>query len=128
LKAAAISLTRLRASRTLIATARRWPAAIVLAAIVRLAEIVADAVDGRVAAGEIVDAAGAVDGLVAVGGIVDAAGRAGDDTRTFCHGFSWIKQGHDLRRGLSVFRHLKNPTLVPRVIEITSAAVYQWLN
>ena len=57
-------------------------AVIVLTAIVRMAEIVADAVDVPVAAGAIVDAAGAADGLVAAGGIVDAAGLAGEDTRT----------------------------------------------
>ena len=83
MKAAAIFLMKLRLSRTLIAMERRWRAVIVLEEIGLLVEIVADAADGRAAAGVIVDAAGAVEGLVAVGGIVDAAGLVGDDTRTF---------------------------------------------
>ena len=82
MKAAAISLTKRKLSRISIAMERRWrPAAIVLAVIVRLEEIVADAVEGLVVAGEIVDAAGAVEGLVAADGIVDAAGRAGEGTK-----------------------------------------------
>jgi hypothetical protein len=98
--------------------------AIVLAVIVRLEEIVADAADVRAAAGEIVDAAGAVDVPVAAVGIADAAGRAGEDTRTFCHGFArihtdrkeatarvvafsfsgWFREGHDLGRVRYVLR------------------------
>lgn len=50
-------------------------------AIVRMAEIVEGAADGRVVADGIVDAEGAADGRVAVDAIVDAAGLAGDDTR-----------------------------------------------
>jgi hypothetical protein len=83
LKAAAISRTKRKPSRTLIAMERRWlRAAIVLAAIVRLVEIAADAVDVPVAADEIVDAAGAVDVPVVADGIaVDAAARAGEGTK-----------------------------------------------
>jgi hypothetical protein len=85
---------------------RRWlRAAIVLAAIVRLVEIEADAVDVLVAADEIVDAAGAVDVLVVADGIaVDAAARAGEGTKnpqprifTDSHGY---KRGHGESRGL----------------------------
>jgi hypothetical protein len=73
-------------SRTLIARAERHRlelVVIVLTEIVRMAETVVDAVEGPVAAGGIVDAAGAVDVLVGVGdGIAaDAAGRAGEGTR-----------------------------------------------
>jgi hypothetical protein len=78
--------------------------AIVRAMIVRMAEIVADAADGRAAVGVIEDAAGAADGPVAVGAIADAAGLAGEDTRNFCHGlhgFSRIgTEGHGASRGL----------------------------
>jgi hypothetical protein len=55
-----------------------------------MAEIVADAADGRAAVEETVDAAGAADVLVAAAGIVDAAGLAGDDTKLLCHGFTRI--------------------------------------
>jgi len=70
-------------SRTLIARAdrRRLELAVtVLTEIVRrMAEIAADAVEGRVVVGAIADAAGAVDVLVVVedGIVADAAGRAG---------------------------------------------------
>jgi hypothetical protein len=56
-------------------------AATVLAVIGRLEEIVADAVDVRAVADEIVDAAGAVDGPVAADGIADAAGQAEEGTK-----------------------------------------------
>jgi len=69
---------------------RQWRAVTVLEGTDLLVEIVADAVGGRAAAGVIADAAVAVEGLVAAGGIVDVAGLAGDDTRTFCHGFTRI--------------------------------------
>ena len=65
-----------------------WPAATVLMAIVRMAEIVADAADVPVAADAIADAAGAVGGPVAAGAIVDAAGLAGEDTKGFCQLFA----------------------------------------
>jgi hypothetical protein len=75
-------------SRTSIAMARRWRAAtvhvaIVLMAIGRLEEIVADVVDVPAAAvvDEIVDAADAVDVQVAADGIADAVGRAGEGTK-----------------------------------------------
>ena len=47
----------------------------------RTAETVVDGVD-VLAAGWIVDAEDAVEGRVAAGGIADAAGRVGEDTRT----------------------------------------------
>ena len=86
MRAAAISRMKLRLSRTSTVMERRWRAVIVLAGIDLLAEIAADAADGRAAAGVIVDVAVAVDGLVAADGIVDAAGLVGDDTKIFCHG------------------------------------------
>ena len=70
-----------KANPTLIGTARRmWPAVTGLKAIVRMAEIVADAVDVPVEVGVIVGEAGAADVPVAAGAIVDAAGLAGEDT------------------------------------------------
>src|SRR5580658_521578 len=95
-----------KASRTLTATASRMsPAATGLTAIVRMAEIVAGAADGRAAAGGIADAAGAGDGLVVVvDGIADVAGLVGDDTNFFAtdwHGFTRIREkGHGVSRGL----------------------------
>ena len=59
-------------------------------AIVRMAEIVVGAADGRAAEGAIVDAAGAVDGRVVAGAIADAAGREGEGTRNVFHGFTRI--------------------------------------
>ena len=63
-----------------------WPAATGLTAIVRMAEIAADAAVAPVAADAIVDAAGAVDVRVAAGAIVDVAGLAGVGTRNFVAG------------------------------------------
>jgi len=84
LKAAAISRMRLKANQTLTVTARcRWEPVIVLRAIDRTAETVADAVDAPAAAAAIVAAAGAAEGLVAAEGIADAAGRAGEGTKLF---------------------------------------------
>ena len=104
MKAAVISLTKLRGNRILIAMARRLRSvAIVLEEIVRLAEIAADAVGVPAAADGIVDAAGAVDVPVAAGGIVDVAGPAGDDTKIFAtdfRGFAGEAKGHDGSRGL----------------------------
>ena len=80
-------------SRTLIARAdrRRLELAVtVLTEIVRrMAEIAADAVEGRVVVGAIADAAGAVDVLVVVedGIVADAAGRAGEGTNFFATDF-----------------------------------------
>ena len=51
-------------------------------AIVRMAEIVAGAVDVLAVADAIVDAAGAVDAEVAADGTADVAGRVGEDTKT----------------------------------------------
>ncbi len=65
-----------------------WLAATGRMAIVRMAEIVADAVEGRAAAVVIVDAAGAVDVRVVAG--ADAAGREGEGTRSVFHGFTRI--------------------------------------
>ena len=56
------------------------PAATGLTAIVRMAEIAADAADAPVAAGGIADAADAADVRVVAGGIVDVAGLAEEDT------------------------------------------------
>ena len=83
MKAAEISPTRLKASRTLIAMAHRmWQVATGrLTAIVRTAEIAAGAVDAPVVVDEIADAAGAVDVPVAADEIADAAGRAGEGTK-----------------------------------------------
>jgi len=89
-------------SRTLIARAdrRRLELAVtVLTEIVRrMAEIAADAVEGRVVVGAIADAAGAVDVLVVADGIVaDAAGRAGEGTNFFATDFADLhgyEKGH----------------------------------
>ena len=86
MKAAAIFLTKLKASRTSTAMALRMlaEAAVTgLMVIVRMAEIVAGAAGVPAAAGEIVDAAGAADGLVVAGAIVDVAGLVAGDTRNF---------------------------------------------
>ena len=83
MKAAAIFLTKLKPSRTLIATAWRTlvEAATGLMAIVRMAETVAGAAGVLAAVDAIVDAAGAADGLVVAVGIAGAAGLVGVDTR-----------------------------------------------
>jgi hypothetical protein len=79
---AAISPMKLRASRTSIVMALHMlRAATVLAAIGRLEEI----------------AAGAVDALAVADEIVDAAGQAGEGTRGFSHGFGRINT--DITRG-----------------------------
>ena len=83
----------MRQSQTSTAKAeRRWVEASVLTVIVRMAEIVADAVDDPVVAGGIADAVGAVDVAVAADATVaDAAGLAGDGTKalaTDLHGFT----------------------------------------
>ena len=68
-----------------------WLAATGRMAIVRMAEIVVGAADGRAAEGAIVDAAGAVEGRAAADGIaVVAAGREGEGTRNVFHGFTRI--------------------------------------
>src|ERR1700683_5678870 len=92
-----------RLSRTSTAMERRWLAVNVLEGIDLLVGSAADAADVRAAADGIVDAAGAVEGPVAAGGIAVAAGLVGDDTRTFCHGFTRIytdEKGHGASRGL----------------------------
>ena len=61
-----------------------------LAATVRMAEIVADAVEGRAAVAD-VGAAGAVVGAAVVAGATaDAAGREGEGTRNVFHEFTRI--------------------------------------
>ena len=88
MKAAAISLTNLRASRTSTATALRTLAAaaiVLLTAIVRMEATVAGAVDVRAAevAADVPAAEVAAGVPVAAGAIVaDAVGPAGGDTRT----------------------------------------------
>jgi hypothetical protein len=73
-----------KANPTLIGTALRlWPAVTGLTAIVRMAEIVAGAVDVPVGVDAIAGAAGAADVLVAADVIVDAVARAGEDIRSF---------------------------------------------
>src|SRR5437660_596543 len=104
-----------RTNPTSIVTERRWPAATVHMAIareeiVRRVEIVVDAVDVPAAVGVIVDAAAAVAAAVVVDEIADAADRAGDDTRTFCHGFALIhtnsKTGHGESRGFFILQSI----------------------
>jgi len=91
LKAAVISLTRLKGSLTLTVMAWRMLAVVTgLMGIVRMVGIVAGAVGGPVAADGIVDAAGAVDGRAAAGATAGVVGLAAEDTRIFCHGFSRI--------------------------------------
>ena len=103
MKAAAISRTKRKPSRTLIAKAGRTSVAaiVLLRVIARMAEIAADAVDVLVAADEIVDAAGAVDVRVAADGIADAAGQVGEGTKNLLPRIHTdIKKGHGESRGL----------------------------
>ena len=75
---------RRKANRTSIAMARRmWASATGLTAIVRMAEIVVAAAEGRAAGDEIEGAVGGAGDLVVAGAIADAAGRAGEDTKSY---------------------------------------------
>lgn len=108
MKAAAISLKKLRASRiSTVMALRMCPAATGLTAIVRMAEIAGDAVVVRAAAGGIEDAADAVDVPAAADGIVDAAGPGAEDTKTFCHGFARIHTDSHGRMRELTFRRLR---------------------
>lgn len=92
-----------KANPTLIGTARRLcPAVTGLTAIVRMAEIVVDAVDVPVVVDAIVGAAGAADVLGEADVIVDAVAPAGEDTRTFLPRIFADKM--TLRRTISVAR------------------------